>query len=75
MIVGGYSLDLYCDYGDKDKGLLHYHRYNGGTAHFDAFSRVEAHRMAREEGWKLEGDKCYCPKHAKSPELTTGENS
>lgn len=74
MIVGGYSLDLYCDYGDKSMSITAYHGYREGTAHFDASSQAAANRIARKAGWKIVGSKCYCPKHAKSSEPTPKGN-
>lgn len=58
MIVGAYSLDLYCD-NEKYKHPFGYmpHQYVGETY-------AECVREARRDGWLISNDrqKCLCPK-------------
>jgi len=70
MIVGCYSLDLYCDNFDiaKNQAEDRYgHRYNDFPHQFTGFSRAECVRNARRRGWivNISGNKAYCPDCAK----------
>ena len=75
MIVGAYSLDLYCDrcnpagavlYGEdqviRDPGQVSVEEHRG-FADYVGTDRAHCYRMARRNGWKLrlrEGH-CICP--------------
>lgn len=55
MIVGGYTLDLYCD-NEQAHGVKGV--YNEYVHEFGATCRA----MARKDGWKLTPEgKAYCP--------------
>lgn len=58
MIVGGYSLDLYCDNEETKNHPYNYfpHQYAGNT-------RGECFRDARKDGWILNyyKNKAICP--------------
>lgn len=61
MIVGCYTLDLYCEndrqYPDGTHDFYEFpHQYTGET-------HAECNRQARKQGWKLTRDKkAFCPK-------------
>ena len=66
MIVGCYSLDLYCDNFDlmKDQVEDSYgHRYDEFPHQFTGYSRPECVRNARHRGWivNIPANKAYCP--------------
>ena len=71
MIVGGYTLDLYCEnIGPMVGGTIfdaYGHRYDGGKAQFFAESGTECRQMAYASGWILRVSKglAYCPSCAK----------
>jgi len=61
MIVGSYTLELYCDAPASDP--LHA-RYQGcdGQAEYTAETGAACRRQARIAGWKLKRDgTCVCP--------------
>jgi hypothetical protein len=69
MIVGCYSLDLYCDNYIIDPTVVEDkwgHRYDDFPDQFTGFSRAECVRNARRRGWIVNicGKKAYCPKCA-----------
>lgn len=58
MIVGGYTLDLYCDVPGCKAGNLGGHReyfagFSPGAAQFYGEERVIAEHHARAAGWKF----------------------
>lgn len=57
MIVGGYTLDLYCE-------------VEGCNTHvgFGERTEVAARNAARKAGWKIKvaANECYCPRHHQS---------
>lgn len=55
MIVGSYVLHLYCD-GDNHP------KFEYGPAEFSEETGAEARKIARKNGWKIRGQKAYCPK-------------
>jgi hypothetical protein len=62
MIVGGYTLDLYCDVENEQ------HSYREFPHQFYAQTKQECYREARRCGWTI-NDKtgfCYCPKCKKA---------
>ncbi len=57
MIVGGYTLDLYCDVeGCKEE------------AQFCAGVGTKARTLARKASWvvRMSTNECYCPEHKQS---------
>lgn len=54
MIVGGYTLDLYCDVEGCDE-----------QADFAGHSAGDARKLARQAGWvvRLSTNECLCPPH------------
>lgn len=66
MIVGCYSLDLYCDHNEAREFVCH--NWPGQWA---GRTRQDCLRQARQDGWVVQLDtdphRCFCPKHAKSP--------
>ena len=68
MIVGGYSLHLYCDheYADPEEQYKHMglSEYPGpGRAEFTGETGGEARQAARKRGWVLDlkNGKAFCP--------------
>ncbi len=64
MVIGGYSLDLYCDFPDeayKHRGSPGYP--GDGVGDFAAESGPVARSLARRAGWKIErgGRRALCP--------------
>lgn len=57
MIVGGYTLDLYCEV----QGCKTHHGFGEAT---DGLAR----KAARAAGWtvKVTANECYCPAHKRS---------
>ena len=67
MIVGGYSMDLYCDKAGCNNG----HRgSNMGEVQYVGETRSECVREARRDGWRFSRSKspkeAYCPECSKS---------
>lgn len=64
MIVGGYSLHLYCDNGPKC--LLWPLMGNVSHSEFDGDTERECRKEARKDGWTFKRDRktgaetCYC---------------
>lgn len=63
MIVGGYTLDLYCD-DDEERC--------GAQASIGGIDSASCRKKAREWGWVINDNerKCYCPNHAKIKDRT-----
>lgn len=64
MIVGCYSVDLYCDTGgDVFGGECPYRGYSGSQGEFTGQTEAECLRIARKIGWKFkEGNTlAFCP--------------
>jgi len=67
MIVGGYTMDLYCEnIGTPLAGSLFDvcgHRYDGGKASFFAEDSLKCRQQAYAQGWILRVSKglAYCP--------------
>jgi hypothetical protein len=64
VIIGGYSLDLYCDFYDeswKHRGTAQFP--GEGTADFAAESGPSARALAKLAGWKIERGlrRALCP--------------
>lgn len=65
MIVGCYSLDLYCEYDDcLETNIKDLKVQNMKT--FTGYDRGEAFSNAREKGWLInhKKDKALCPMHS-----------
>ena len=70
MIVGGYTLDLYCDNVlGKEKNLFgglngDAHKYHEFPHNYGGETRQEAERAARKDGWTInnKAGTCLCPK-------------
>lgn len=62
MIVGGYSLDLYCD---KEN---HEHLWNEFPHKYTGEFGSDCRAQARRDGWKLKAYVAICPKCAKKEE-------
>ena len=62
-IVGGYTLDLYCDYPDDNMSSTqrYYHRQEWTFTHDESGAKARA--AARRAGWKLYIDegRALCP--------------
>lgn len=60
MIVGGYTLDLYCD-SEKE------HPYQKDSVSVAGINGADARKKARKWGWVINDrdGTCYCPLHAK----------
>ncbi len=65
MIVGGYTLDLYCDgdYPGHAHGWIDIEDVNRGTfpVQFVGRSERECKAEARKHGWRLRNSKVLCP--------------
>lgn len=75
MIVGGYALDLYCDFEDTSYAHMGSGEYPGpGVAHIGGRTAVEAFKVARTQGWKLFDNKtrALCPYCAKQGRVLAG---
>lgn len=61
MIVGGYSLELYCD---NILSKVNKHEYGEFPHQFYGNDRAEAFKEARRHGWRINAKKgtAYCPK-------------
>lgn len=77
MIVGGYTLDLYCDFPDESWEHRGYSAAPGGG--FAQFIHDEngagARKMARRAGWKFErgGMRVICPSCIQKERILTGD--
>jgi len=60
MIVGGYSLDLYC-MREKDCARIGPRENRHGTANYAGVNERQTMRQARHHGWKFMGDDVLCP--------------
>jgi len=58
VIIGGYTLDLYCD-GPRHREL-HPNKLGSCDASFAGPTKSDCTKQACEKGWKLTGDKCLC---------------
>ena len=58
MIVGGYTLDLYCDSEKCPVG------FKAGRWSFTGPTKARCMREARKGGWKIRLGKAICPKCA-----------
>lgn len=67
MIVGGYSLHLYCACADCRSSTVG-RRYRGGFQEFGGANRSQAIRSAREAGWRVnyKADMAWAPGHKRS---------
>jgi len=57
MIIGCYTLDLYCD-GDKCQKIDDCGRTI--VAMFQGYDEATCKRVARKKGWLFRLGKCYC---------------
>lgn len=64
MIVGGYSLHLYCD--DPSHKVRHPHQFQSLDAEIDGPNELDCRRQARARGWLFRAGKCICPVCAKA---------
>lgn len=63
MIVGGYTLHLYCD-GEPCKGgpsITLEHQYSFQFADFAGHNEADTKQQARKAGWRFSNCKVYCP--------------
>lgn len=60
MIVGGYTLDLYCDDPSHDKNLPW--EYENKPDTYYGPSRRSTVKHAKINGWVFRSGKAYCPK-------------
>ena len=58
MIVGCFTLDLYCDNPSNDNN----HEYKEFPHQYTGETRAICYRKARKQGWLIGRTKCYCPK-------------
>ncbi len=58
MIVGCYTLDLYCD-NESDA-----HNFREFPHQFTAERETDCMRQAAAKGWRFKDNKAYCPKCA-----------
>lgn len=67
MIVGGYSLHLYCDVGgDPYAKNCPNKPWHGKPTEFDGKSKHDTYTQARRQGWKINVEgRAICPKCAK----------
>ena len=63
MIVGGYSLHLYCDSGLKPAGNVEGHGWAGeaNPAEFAGRNKTACRTQAKARGWILQGTLAICP--------------
>jgi hypothetical protein len=68
MIVGCYSMHLYCDTGNAkpgypgDSGNSPHNHARPGFAEFTGPTEGDCKRQARKQGWRFSRDnKVYCP--------------
>lgn len=66
-IVGGYTLDLYCDHKAHVKAFDYWSNPSTFCGHTKSYCYAEA----RKSGWKLAGKKAICPKCAGKKERET----
>lgn len=59
MIVGGYSLHLYCD--DPLHQERHPHQVTSIDADIAERNETACLRVARIRGWRFRQGKCFCP--------------
>lgn len=73
MIVGGYSLDLYCDSGNPKHNLKE--NYHCDLAQFAGYDRAGAVRQARRSGWTINWhtQEARCPLCRNYRTVTTAE--
>ena len=62
MIVGGYSLDLYCDNVEAGRCVSKRSWQN----EFYGQSLAETKRDAKAIGWSFKGQSCFCPSCTKA---------
>jgi len=61
VIVGGYSLHLYCDHPRHME--LHPNKYEAIDGEYAGPTEVDCRKQAREKGWTFSRDgKAYCKK-------------
>ncbi len=68
MIVGCYSMDLYCDTAQEDRSKCRVGWEYNGPPVYTGRTESECLREARKDGWLFTRDrprKAYCPKCAK----------
>jgi len=70
MIVGAYSLHLYCDNGNSEPDCVGPKEISGhdysdpGFAEFTGQTEAECKKKARRRGWKFTRDgRALCPRH------------
>lgn len=67
MVIGGYTLDLYCDCNECGKVTLHieYRHQGNGFRSFVGQTNAECMRQAMSAGWFFFNNKtkCFAPGH------------
>lgn len=67
MVIGGYTLDLYCDCHDCSKITLHIEYRHGGNGlrTFAGQTNRECMHLAKKSGWIFSNrnTKCFAPGH------------
>jgi len=58
MIVGGYSLHLYCDNEGKCAAAIDWRPPSRGE--YDAHTKTLAYKDARNAGWRFKNGQCFC---------------
>lgn len=69
MIVGGYSLDLYCRYAKTSNGAEAGsvdHAWGTGSGSYAGASKTDCYRQAMKRGWLFKGGDVTCPHCVKS---------
>lgn len=68
MIVGCYSLDLYCDSGvRRPYGTPGHSGHDGGAVTYTGHTYAQCAKQAKQDGWRLDNGNrtCLCPICAK----------
>lgn len=64
MIVGGYSLDLYCRFHKASSGPdagTREHEWNRGHASFAGHNETDCRKQARKAHWRFVAGDVLCP--------------
>lgn len=60
MIVGGYSLHLYCD-SERECKAIRESWMTPTFGEFEGTNEADCNRQAKRRGWKIRNGKCFCP--------------
>jgi len=61
MIVGGYSLHLYCDNVTACKAISRRGYGHAAMGDFAGYDKPDCVKQAKKAGWHIRLGKCFCP--------------